>query len=201
MAATGPIDYVFDAFISYSHSPVIKPWVNNFFYPHFESWLTQFMGGELARVFLDKDGIRPGQRWPQRLRDALLTSKCLVPVYSGDYFFKIWCFSEWSNFVKRENVLGLNGTAESLILPIIHNDGQYFPGKAMEYQTFDFKDCRTTSGNFQNHANFPVFEGKVERLAQAVAQTVRRAPPFDPGWPVAEIDPPATPIVPLMRIS
>jgi hypothetical protein len=200
MAARVPTDYEFDAFISYSHSGVVKPWVQGFFYPYLRDWLSQTMGGHQARVFVDAEEIDIGRRWPQYVRDALLTSKCLVSVLSGDYFFRPWCYSEWTNFVEREDALGLDITRESLIVPVIHNDGKYFPARANEYQPLDFKGCRSSSGNFQNHPNFPLFEGKIERLAEAVATTADRAPGFDPGWPVLEIDP-LRRTVPLMRIS
>jgi hypothetical protein len=200
MTSAALVDYEFDAFISYSHSPLIKPWVNDFFHKYLKDWLDQKMGGQSARIFIDNEEIKPGQRWPQRLRDALLTSKCLVPVYSGDYFFKEWCFSEWSNFVERENVLGIDNSANSLIVPILHNDGEWFPDKAKEYQMFDFKNCQSTLGNFQNHPRFHIFEDKMERFAEAVKEAIKRAPEFDPAWPIVEFDPKKR-IVPLMRIS
>ena len=121
------------------------------------------------------------------LRDAL-ASKCLVPVLSGDYFFRPWCFSEWQSFVDRENLLHLDITSDALIVRIIHNDGKHFPHRAHEYQSLDFKDCCTTSGNFQNHAKFPRFEEKIELLAEAVATVVERAPVFEHSWPASEVD-------------
>lgn len=200
MSSKVPTDYEFEAFISYSHSPLIRPWVLSFFRKHLQDWLPQYLGGQPARVFVDEEEIKPGRRWPQHVRDALLTSKCLVPVLSGDYFYKTWCVSEWTNFVERENHLGLDVTSEALIVPIIHNDGEHFPPRANEYQPMDFQDCRSTSGNFQNHVNFPQFEKSVERLAEAVAFAIGRAPTFDPNWPVLEIHP-IRRTVPLKRIS
>jgi hypothetical protein len=200
MSTADPTDYEYEVFVSYSHSRLIRPWVLGFFRPFLQDWLPQFLGGQPARVFVDEEEITPGRRWPQHVRDALLASKCLVPVLSGDYFFKAWCSSEWTNFVERENRLGLDTTSNALIVPIIHNDGKHFPPRAREYQPMDFTDCRSTSGNFENHVNFPKFEESVERLAEAVALAVRRAPAFDPTWPRLEVDP-IRRTVPLMRIS
>lgn len=193
-------DYAFDAFISYSHSPVIKPWVDQYLHPYLRDWLTQTLGGHSARVFVDTEGIQPGARWPQRLRNTLLASKCLVPIYSPDYFQKPWCVSEFKSFVERERVLGLDITDNSLIIPIVHNDGDWFPPAATMYQMIDFSGCRTTSENFQNHANFPLFEQKVEELAGAVANVVRHAPSFNPDWPIVESEIERDVIVPMLRI-
>lgn len=200
MVASAPTDYEFEAFVSYSHSGIVRPWVLGSLVPHLKDWLPQFTGGEPARVFIDNEKIDEGIRWPQYIRDALLTSKCLVPVLSGDYFFKPWCRSEWQSFIEREDVLGLDITSQSLVIPIIHSDGKFFPARANEYQPADFNQCRSVSANFQNHPNFPMFEGKVERVAAAVAAAAERAPAFDGTWPVLEIDSKKR-TVPLMRIS
>jgi hypothetical protein len=199
MAARVPTDYEFEAFVSYSHSGVVRPWVLSFLGPHLKDWLPHFTGGRPARVFIDREEIDTG-RWPQYVRDSLLTSKCLVCVLSGDYFYKDWCISEFRNFVEREDRLGLDTTRASLVIPVIHSDGKFFLPRANEYQPFDFRDCWSNSANFQNHATFPAFEGKVQLLAEAVAATAARAPRFDPGWPVLKIDP-AKRTVPLLRIS
>jgi len=193
-------DYQFEVFISYSHSGVVRPWVLGSLVPHLKEWLPQFTGGNPARVFIDNEKIDDGIRWPSYIRDALLTSKCLVPVLSGDYFFKPWCQSEWQSFIDRENHLGLDITSQSLVIPVIHSDGKFFPARANEYQPEDFIQCRSVSPNFPNHPNFPMFEGKVERLAEAVAAAAERAPAFDPTWPVLEVDARRR-TVPLMRIS
>jgi len=200
MAAKVPTDYEFEAFISYSHSPVVRPWVLKYFRPYLENWLPHFMGVNTVRIFIDDEEITPGRRWPQHVRDALLGSKCLVPVLSGDYFNRRWCVSEWTNFVQREDLLGLDLTSKALIVPIIHNDGKWFPPRAHEYQLADFQGCRSTAGNFENHDSFPIFEQKVERLAEALAGAIERVPPFDPAWPAVEIDP-VRRTVPLMRIT
>lgn len=183
-------NYEYDAFISYEHAPrIIAPWVNNFLYPYLEEWLSQKMGGCQARIFVDQSSIKPGQRWPQTLREALLRSKCLVPVFSGGYFYSHWCSSEWQNFVDRENILGLKNSANSLILPITHNDGKFLIEKAKEYNRIDFSTCHSPSDNFINEKCFPEFYRKTEELAEAVANIAINPPIFDPGWPQIEVSP------------
>ena len=190
MSSLALSDYEFDVFISYERSPIATtPWVTNFFHPFLQDWLKQKLGGQPARVFIDKEGIKPGQRWPQRLQDALQASKCLVPVFSGGYFLSQWCSSEWSNFVDREDLLGLDSTSESLIVPIIHNDGKWLIPRAKVYNYIDFSECHSPSPNFMNEPAFPLFHKKIQELSEAVAEKVLKAPPFDPTWPKASIDP------------
>lgn len=182
-------DYEYDVFISYSRSLVISPWVNKYLYPLLQAWLNQNLGGRRARIFVDQQEMDSGVRWPQSLRDALLTSKCLVPVLSGDYFYRPWCVSEWSNFIERENVLGLNATPETLIVPVVFNDGESFFDEAKTYlMNFDFKDCRSASPNFEKSEKFFVFEEKVERLAEVIANKLKTIPNFNPKWPVIEFE-------------
>lgn len=154
-----------------------------------QDWLDQNLGEQKARVFVDQQEMDGGIRWPQNLRDALLTSKCLVPVLSGKYFFRPWCFSEWKNFTERERVLGIDQTAETLIVPVVYNDGDWFLNEVNSYLLdFDFKDCRSASPNFEKSEKFFVFEDKVERLAEVIAAKLLNIPAFDPTWPVIEFE-------------
>lgn len=190
MSSLIPSGYEFDVFISYERSPIATtPWVTNFFYPYLQDWLKQKLGGQPVQVFIDQESIKPGQRWPQRLQDALVVSKCLVPVFSGGYFLSQWCSSEWANFVEREGILGLDSSAESLIVPIIHNDGKWLTPKAKEYNHIDFSGCHSPSPNFPNEPTFPLFYRKIQELAEAVAERVSNAPPFDPTWPKIAVNP------------
>src|SRR5687767_1202780 len=113
MVASTITDYNFEVFVSYSHSGVVKPWVLGSLVPLLKEWLPQFTAGRPARVFIDNEKIDEGVRWPPYIREALLASKCLVPILSGDYFFKPWCRSEWQSFTRREDVLGLDHTSHS----------------------------------------------------------------------------------------
>lgn len=195
-----PNDYSYDVFISYTRSDVITPWVINYFHKHLNNWLTQELGVREARIFVDQNEIVEGEHWPIAIRDSLLASRCLVPVLSGRYFFRSWCLSEWKNFVRREEMLGLNATRESLIVPVIYHDGEWFLDEVNNYQKFDFKDCRTTSSCFEKHEKFFVFEDKVQRLAKILAAMVHRAPQFDPSWPKVVFNP-DEPTVPMESLA
>lgn len=187
MALVVQDDYRYDAFISYSHHPIVKPWVNQYFHPLLERWLALKLGRRSADVFIDRIGIKPGERWPARLRNALKVSKCLVPVFTGDYFSSPWCSCEWTSFIERENALGLDQLPESLIIPVIHDDGRWLPDRAKEYEPLDFSDCRTIMPKFEYHNDFRVLETKIEQLAEAVADVINNSPPYDPNWPIVEV--------------
>lgn len=201
MSVTLPTDYLHDVFISYTRSDVITPWVIKYLYPQLKSYMDQNLGGQRAKIYMDQLNIEGGERWPQALRDALLTSKCLVPVLSGEYFSRPWCLSEWKNFVDREKMLGLDITSESLIIPVVWNDGEWFLEEVEQYQLkFDFKNCRSSSPYFEKSDKYFVFEEKIESLAEAVARKVREAPEFNHRWPTVEFDP-NKPTVPLKTLT
>ncbi len=195
-----PSDYVYDVFLSYHHSGVVKPWVVNILYQQFCDWLTEKLGGAEAKVFIDRKAIQPGHRWPNRLRDAIKTSKCLVPVWSPSYFQSHWCMSEWRSFCEREEVLGINNTSESLIVPILHNDGDFFPQDAKDIHWTDFSECRSNMPAFTHHHSSVIFEQKIEEFAESVARVVQRARPFRENWPVVEADPVPPPKVPSPKL-
>jgi hypothetical protein len=196
MSAIPPDDYWYDVFISYSRSGVIMPWVINYLHPRLSGWLREELGREV-RLFLDEQELSGNEHWPEGIRDRLVHSKCLLPVLSGRYFFSDWCLSEWSNFVSREELLGLRDRKESLIVPALYHDGEKFRREIERYIPFDFRECRSDSPNFENHASYPLFERTVERLAKAVAAVVEQPLDFDPTWPALEFraDRPSIPLM------
>src|SRR4051812_19555682 len=44
--------------------------------------------------FYDRDNIRAGQQWQQRLRDELQSARVVLAVLSGDWLASPWCFTE-----------------------------------------------------------------------------------------------------------
>ena len=179
-------DYEFDVFLSYRHTPVVTPWVVDIFYIKFCAWLSEKLGGRPTEVFIDKDGIQTGNRWPNRLREAIRNSRCLVPIWSPSYFQSHWCVSEWQSFCARDQLLGLDATSRSLVVPAVHNDGEFFPEEAREIQSTDFSDCRSSMPAFIHDPSAVIFEQKLELFTEDVANTVNAAPPYQHDWPVVE---------------
>lgn len=188
-----PVDYEYDVFISYRHDYPVGPWVREFLYEPFTGWLTQKLGGWRARVFLDqapgpesrarREALSAGDVWPDRLKQALIVSKCLVPVFSPDYFRSDWCMSEFETFRERERILMRRG----LVVPILHNGLNHFPLEAQKIQMFDFSQLRSTMPGFMSTPRGVDFEDNVEKFAADVAMKISQVPSFVTGWPVVEI--------------
>ncbi|MFJ2233400.1 toll/interleukin-1 receptor domain-containing protein [Streptomyces sp. NPDC087859] len=178
------MDYEYDVFISYSNRGHVKDWVKN----HFQEELTKSLWDVLPndpRVFVDYE-IPVGTRWPEKLEDALLKSRCLVAIWSPPYFRSEWCMAEWTSMRKRQEVLGeSNGQAPTLIYPIRFADGDHFHPDAQATQ-----HCRDLSKyghdgeQFRNTPDYVAFQREMRTVAEEVASLIDCAPEWQADWPV-----------------
>src|SRR6185369_16891281 len=99
-----PSDYEFDLFLSYSHEGFSSQWVHNIFYDILEHRLTQALGRH-PLIFLDRNGILSGDDWQRRIKNSLVSSKLLVPIWTINYFHSQWCRAECAVFCHREQQL------------------------------------------------------------------------------------------------
>jgi hypothetical protein len=190
-------DYDYDVFFSYRRHELVLEWMIQVVH-RLKFWLTHELGGQESRIFFDQGSIEVGDRWPEKLRVALQSSKCLVSIWSPSYFQSHWCVSEWQSFLARERKLGLG--PQGLIAPVRFHDGEYFPEEAANVQWADFANYTATTPAFWQSQRAVEFEEVLKRFASSVAGLVRRAPPFQPDWPVVEACPMKPPIVPLRRL-
>jgi hypothetical protein len=189
-------DYEYEVFFSYHRDKLILDWiieVEN----RLKFWLTQELG-QAARIFLDRECIEVGDQWPECLRAAIRTSRCLVCIWSPSYFQSSWCVSEWRSFLAREQKLGLE--AHGLIAPVRFHDGEYFPEEAAKVQWTDFAEYTATVPAFWQSQRAVEFEPLLKGFARSVATVVRRAPPFQPDWPIVEGQPGEPPTIQLRRL-
>lgn len=194
MAAT---DYKYDVFFSYRHDKLILDWTVEVV-QRLGFWLTQELAGQKSRIFFDRDSIEVGDRWPDKLRAGLQSSKCIICIWSPSYFQSHWCVSEWQSFLERERKLGLE--SHGLIAPVRFHDGEYFPPEAEKVQWADFADYTATLPAFWQSQRAVEFEQVLKKFAGSVAGLVRRAPPFQADWPIVEGLPIDLPTVPLRRL-
>ncbi|MFD2350513.1 FxsC protein [Nonomuraea ferruginea] len=69
--------------------------------------------------FMDQ-GMDSGDRWPDRLADALATCKVFVPVYSPRYFTSEECGKEWAAFLHRVHAQrDAEGREPQAIVPLV----------------------------------------------------------------------------------
>ena len=188
-------DYIYDVFVSYRHKPPVLDWIRNHFFPVLEQWLPNAMPVEHeTRIFIDWDEIEIGAAWPAKLRQALKQSRCVLAVWSPEYFRSDWCLAEWRTLMERERLLGL-GTeqqSEGLIYPVVFADGEHFPQEAQSTQSRDLRQWNTPHPVFRDTADYVQFDKQVQLLVNELAAMIHRAPAWQ-DWPV--ITPEAKPQV------
>jgi len=176
-------DYEYDVFFSYRRHKLILSWIAEF-ESRLKFWLSQELGGKEAKIFLDYECIEIGEKWPETLRTAVASSRCLVCIWSPTYFQSSWCISEWRSFLAREQKIGLE--SHGLVAPIRFHDGEHFPEEAKKVQYADFADFTSTSPAFWQTQRAVDCESLLKNFAPSVANLVKRVPPFQPDWPVVE---------------
>lgn len=135
-------DYVYDVFVSYRRRQPVLDWVKNHFYPLLEQRLPDELPVDhKTRIFVDWDEIEIGSAWPAKLSQALKRSRCILPVWSPEYFRSDWCLAEWKTMMERERLLGLRTEQRpgGLIFPVIFADGEHFPQEARVVQSKDLR--------------------------------------------------------------
>jgi hypothetical protein len=189
-------DYQYDVFFSYKrHSLTLEwtAWVN----ARLQFFLSMELGRE-ANVFFDARAIETGDCWPERLKQAIRSSRCLVGVWSPLYFQSGWCCSEWRSFRERERLLEL--VPNGLIAPLRYHDGEHFPEDARGVQWIDVAPYTSTSAAFWKSERAIELEDRVKDLARQVAVIVARAPVFQEDWPVVDADGLAPPKIGLAKL-
>jgi len=179
-----PVDYKFDVFFSYKRHSLTLDWTR-MVHQRLKFWLNEEMDRE-ALLFMDEECIETGDRWPQKLRDALRASRCMVSVWSPSYFRSSWCVSEWASFREREARLGLESHA--LIAPLRFHDGEHFPQDARDTEWTDVTPWASTVPAFWASSRALELEDALKGFAGSVAAIVRRAPHFEADWPIVERD-------------
>jgi hypothetical protein len=181
------MDYEWDVFLSYLHERPSGTWVNDHLLPYLRPALGNALN-QKAKVFYDRSGVHPGQKWPACLKHALSRSRCLVGIWSPLYFQSDWCLSECAVMLHREAQLGYGTTQrpDGLVVGIKVDDGDFFPTYATESQYADFEPFFFDGPAFLQSPLHMDFQKAVRALATEVARIVRVAPPWSAEW---ETDP------------
>jgi len=188
LPCTGWNMYRYDLFISYKREPkdnrLVTPWLrqvlNRIVY-----WVGQDMGGAPVEVFFDEKSIETGKVWPDYIRDALLAAKCLLPIWSPQYFHSPWCMAEWKSFLMRERLLADGGgPACRLIFPIKFHDGLWFPEEARRIQQLDLSSFTATTPAFWATQRADELDQLIMSATGQLARLISQAPPYAADWPV-----------------
>jgi len=172
--------YQYDAFFSYKRDPESDGWHERVSVK-LTHWVQQGLQREV-RIFFDREDIRTGMRWRQKLSNALKESRCIVCVWSPLYFRSKWCVSEWKTFAEREKQVN-----RELVLPASYFDGKTFPDDATATQFMDFSSFASTIPSFWDTQLAVRFEmERLQPFASDLAAMIRNAPPFDDRFPIVE---------------
>jgi len=183
-------EYIYDIFISYRRHTPVEVWVERYFYPELMKWLPEELPPmRKLNVFFDKR-IKPGEKWPAKLCQALRCSRLLLPVLSSPYFGSPWCISELHSIQAREHYLKLSCEyqTDGLIYPVVFSDGKYFPDNIKHIQHRDMKKWASTAEAFESSKDFLTFESEVKQIARDISLMLDKSPPYDPNWPIVEVE-------------
>jgi hypothetical protein len=187
-----PQDYIYDIFISYRHKGPAYNWVTEYFHPLLKLWLPECMPVECeVKIFIDSQ-IETGTEWPAKLRQALRTSRCLLPILSPDYFRSKWCQAELQTMRLREQLLGLRTEENSsgLIYAVVFASPELFPSEVQNIEHRDMRKWATTYSGFSNSPNFESFENEMKYICKELPHMIQRAPTWQ-DWPI--VTPPEPP--------
>lgn len=177
-------DYKFDVFISYPHEEEHETWVHDIFLDDFARYLKQELGRQ-PELFVDVKGIKSGDSWPMKLKEALAHSKILVPIWSVDYFLSNWCRAECAVFLHREEKLGYRKSkTDGLIHPVQLYDGKRYPRKAWEIQWLncDKYNVFNHPKSFKKSKTYSKLKRAIKDWTPDVAQAVEAAPGWKQEW-------------------
>jgi FxsC-like protein len=105
--------------------------------------------------FFDREGIEPGDLWPEALGGALQSCRSLICLYSAAYFDSEYCGKEWSAFDLRLAKYRADGSPQGrsapLILPVLFDPPQDLvplpEGVAdIQYDDADYPDVYRENG-------------------------------------------------------
>jgi hypothetical protein len=180
--------YQYDLFISYVRQPPVLPWVNFFFEPILE----QRIRCELPRdpkIFVDDTSIKKGSKWPEKIIEALRTTRVIIPIWSADYFRSDWCVAEWITMEERQKQINKKEkSSPSILFPIKFTDEDHFHDLAKRTQMEDLTKYNYTAKAFKDSDEFMEFEKKIEDIAKNLCRIILDVPPWGPHWHIYSPD-------------
>ena len=176
--------YEYDVFLSYNRKYPHGEWVNETFFPLFESYLSDALNVRKAKIFKDDREIKNGADWAKKIRKGLVCSKAMVSIFSPAYFNSEWCMREFATLYHRQCTLGFltDDAPDGLIVPMQLFDGQHFPKFGSRHQMLDCREYNRVGPGFKHTSQYIEFQEKLQFWVDDVAAAVNRAPAWDAAW-------------------
>jgi hypothetical protein len=174
--------YEYDVFVSYSRDYPFGDWVRDPFLPLFTGYLKAALNRRPS-IFVD-DQIEGGSAWALRLRRALAQSRCLVGIWSPNYFLSDWCVAEWTAMATREQRMRYRtiDRPDGLVVPVTVHDGEKFPASARAVQFKNWVDFARVGEGFKRTERFVEFQDAMSKWTDDVARVIGVAPDWSDQW-------------------
>ena len=172
------MSYDYDVFVSYKRHNKTNAWHTGLL-EILEVWLSNELQRD-AKIFIDSEDIATGDRWKNKISQALLSSRCLLCLWSPMYFQSQWCVAEWQTFLEREEKFGAR-----LIVPARVHDGSYYPQEAKDTQSRDFRKYASASPRFwDSHLALEFEQDHLKSFAEDLRQAILASPEFSTSFPL-----------------
>ena len=177
------MSYKYDVFLSYRRDCTCQTWVDEIFYPLFQSYLSEALGYE-ASIFKDTEAIRTGSAWQSQLKNALAYSKVLVPIFIPSYFWHEYCVREFSVLDYRQKQLGYltNIKPEGLIVPIRLFDGEHFPDYVTGIQMLQATEYNIIGDGMKKTELYVRLQYILQKWIYDVCTAIIKSPVWNPDW-------------------
>lgn len=190
------MDYEYDVFVSYSRQSLRTEWIVDIFLPqlllHLGDEVVTATGRRLAPVVIDQAavnfdfdrselngvvGFAVGTDWRESLRRVVSKARCMVGIWSPQYFVSEICLAEWYSFQQRD-----------MVVPLSVNDGDSFPLQAHE-QRVNMNDYFLVGPAMRQSQTYIDFQRAMKQFCVATARKIAAAPEWH-NWNLIEKAPP-----------
>lgn len=175
--------YEYDIYISYSAGALSTQWIGETFLPVFLGYLRNEMATE-PKIFFNRLELIAGQNWLPSLKNALIHSKLFMPVINQSYLRSSFAMAELMTFKERSKAANAD-----LIVPLTISsfDKKTLP-QINEIQRADFSRFFLIGENFSKTVQYFDFLQLIQTLARSVSGLLAVVPPFNPEWPIVDIN-------------
>jgi predicted transcriptional regulator len=152
--------------------------VNDTFLPLFTQYIEETLNRDID-IFLDTTSVAGGSAWQNKIKNALVYSKCMIAVWTPAYFRSQWCVKEFSVFHKRQTTLKYLTLEkpEGLIIPIQLFDGTHYKKYLDHIQALDCRNYNRVGTGIKKTALYIELQDILMKWAKDVAAVIENIPP------------------------
>jgi hypothetical protein len=126
-------------------------------------------------VYIDEEGIGPGDQHSERLAKAICESVCMIVVWSPKYERHDYCMREFQAMTRfqtrRRELLGQLSHGQTFIIPVILRGGSYLPDYIKE--CIDYSDFSSFTLAETDISRNPGYLKEIRRVAERIYERYR----------------------------